>query len=53
MFWVCIVTASDDCDLVSAADVRCFTLPEASVEGGCTGGGSSLIDPAAVVVQVR
>ena len=39
--------------MLSAADVRCFALPEASVEGAGTGGGSSLIDPSAVVVQVR
>ncbi len=38
--------------LFSAADVRGFALPEASVEGLGVGGGSSLIEPSAVVVQV-
>jgi hypothetical protein len=44
-----------DCDALlasSAADVRCFALPEASVEGGGWGGGSSLVEPSAVIVQV-
>ena len=45
--------AGCDCDAAAAADVRGFALPEASVEGGAVGGGSSLIDPADVVVQVR
>jgi hypothetical protein len=38
--------------LFSAADVRGFALPEASVEGLGVGSGSSLIEPSAVVVQV-
>ena len=38
--------------LFPAADVRGFALPEGSVEGIGVGGGSSLIEPSAVVVQV-
>jgi hypothetical protein len=49
----CDHDAGCNCDAAAAADVRGFALPEASVEGGAVGGGSSLIDPADVVVQVR